>query len=774
MSDAPLDPGTLPSNTGDGADVSASTSRGDETVGASHALPSGAAPAALDAQNEAVSGKKGLEPSSLSFAVSKATAPHPVPRHAEVDHPSLYFNRELSWLDFNWRVLAQALDERTPLLERVRFMCITYSNLDEFFRKRVGGLKRQAAAGVTRLTPDGRTPQEQLRLSREAALPMHARLDEAWEEMLKPLLREEVGIHLCSYEELDRSEQAYVDEYFHRTIFPILTPLAVDPGHPFPHISNLSLSLAVMLRHPTRGTEHFARIKVPTARGRWVALRSPRHYVPVEEVIQHNLHELFRGMEVVSAHAFRITRNAEVGREDEEVDDLLEMISDELRERRFAPVVRLEVDAAMPAQLRELLMRELLLHEEDVYETVGLVDLSGCNELANVNAPEYHFEPWEPTTPVRLLRTAEGDQTIFDVIRQGDLLVHHPYESFRTTVQRFIEEAAVDDRVLAIKQTLYRTSDESPVVEALIKAAEAGKQVAVLVEVKARFDEENNMEWGARLEKAGVHVTYGLVGLKTHAKVTLVVREDDDDLRTYCHFGTGNYNPSTARFYTDFGLFTCDPDIGTDLVNLFHYLTGYAPEQHYRRLLVAPKAMRRRFVDLIRYEVARHKRDGNGRIVAKMNALDDVEMIQELYRASQGGVPVRLIVRGHCRLRPGLPHFSENIEVRSIVGRFLEHTRAYVFGPEGEERVFIGSADWQRRNLDDRVETIVEVEDAAARARILRILDLAFADERQSWVLQPDGSNVPLVPSSPENEMGFQEVLMDRARRRLTEALWDR
>ncbi len=711
---------------------------------------------------------------ALPFCVPRATSPRPVPPGARLDDPSLYFNRELSWLDFNWRVLAQAIDERTPLLERVRFLCITYSNLDEFFRKRVGGLKRQAAAGVTKLNPDGRTPGEQLALAREAALTMHERLNSVWEETLKPLLHQQVGIKLCAYSSLDAADRAPLDAYFLRNIFPILTPLAVDPGHPFPHISNLSLSLAVLLRHPVRGTEHFARIKVPTSRGRWVPLPGkPRHYVPVEDIIRHNLHELFRGMEVESAHAFRITRNAEVGREDEEVDDLLEMISDELRERRFAPVVRLEVDADMPHHARELLMRELSLTADDVYETRGIVDLSGCNELAAVNAPQFSYPPWEPIVPTRLKNTAEGERNIFDVIRHQDLLVHHPYESFRATTQRFVEDAALDPRVVAIKQTLYRTSDQSPVIEALIRAAEEGKQVAVLVEVKARFDEENNMEWGARLEKAGVHVTYGLVGLKTHAKVTLVVREEDDGLRAYCHFGTGNYNPSTARFYTDLGLLTCKADLGHDLVNLFHYLTGYAPEQRYRRLLVAPRAMRRRFVELIRHEVARQQQDGTGRIVAKMNALDDVGMIEELYRASQAGVPIDLVVRGHCRLRPGVAHFSENIRVRSIVGRFLEHSRVYCFGQGERARLFIGSADWQRRNLDDRVETIVEVEDGMARGRLMRLLEMALADERQSWVMASDGSYQPLMPTTPAREASFQEVLMERARGRVAEPSWD-
>ncbi len=484
--------------------------------------------------------------------VPHATHPSAVPKRATVAHPSLYFNRELSWLDFNTRVLVQALDERVPLLERVRFLCIAAANLDEFFRKRVGGLKRQVEARVTTLTPDGRTPAQQLALAREAVLPVYAALVETWEQTLRPLLREVVGLHLHHYADLDDDQQDALNAHFRTHIFPILTPLAVDPGHPFPFISDLSLSFAITLRHPARGTEHFARLKVPTHRGRWLPLGEPLHYVPVEEVIRHNLHELFRGMEILSAHLFRVTRNVEPEREDDETTDLVEMIEVELRERRFAPVVRLEVEADMPPHVRELLARELELSEVDVYESTGLIDLTDCSALSGVTAPEHVFAPWEPVVPPRLARRNLPDG-IFGVIREGDLLVHHPYESFRASVQRFVEEAAADPHVVAIKQTLYRTSDESGVVEALIRAAEAGKQVAVLVEVKARFDEENNLEWGEKLEQAGVHVTYGLVGLKTHAKVTLVVREEDGRLRTYAHFGTGNYHPKTARFYTDVG-----------------------------------------------------------------------------------------------------------------------------------------------------------------------------------------------------------------------------
>jgi polyphosphate kinase len=713
----------------------------------------------------------------LPFSVPTATSPRSVPRRAAQDHPFLFFNRELSWLDFNWRVFHQAVDERTPLLERVRFLAITATNLDEFFRKRVGGLKRQLAAGVRALSPDGRTPEEQLALILRAVRPMYQMLINLWEQELKPLLRQEVGIQVHDFASLDENEKARLYAYFQANIFPILTPLAVDPGHPFPFISNQSLSLAIGLRHPARRSVHFARLKVPTSRGRWLSLEQPLHFVPVEQVIANNLGELFRGMEITSVHAFRITRNADMRRDEEEADDLLEMISEELRVRRFAPVVRLEVEASMPAEVRELLVRELSLRPDDVFENDGLIDHGDCAFFSNLKIPEHRFPDWEPIIPTRLIREVEGKDrpSIFEVIRESDLLVHHPYESFRASVQRFVEEAAVDPDVLAIKQTLYRTSDESPIVRALIRAAERGKQVAVLVEVKARFDEESNIEWGQMLEKSGVHVTYGLVGLKTHTKTTLVIREEAGGIVTYCHIGTGNYNDDTARLYTDLGILTAHPEIGADVVNLFHYLTGYAPEQHYRKLIVAPRDMRTRFLQLIRDEISHQKAHGDGRIIAKMNALDDVEIIRELYRASQAGVQIDLVVRGHCRLRPGLPHHSENIRVISILGRFLEHSRIYYFHNHGTPKLFIGSADWQRRNLDDRVESVVPVDDPTLQGRLIRTLQFALADRRSAWDLHSDGHFVQRSPASDEEEVGFQEKLMQRALARIVEvaAPWD-
>ncbi len=699
------------------------------------------------------------------------------PADAPLGHPYLYFNRELSTLDFNWRVLQQALDDRTPLLDRVFFVAITASNLDEFFRKRVGGLKRQAAAGVITPSPDGRTPEEQLALIHDAVVPLYDRLTSFWGEELVPRLREDAGIKILDYENLSSSQQAVADEHFQENIFPVLTPLAVDPGHPFPFLSNLSLSLAVTLHNPKRDKDQFARVKVPSNRDRWVSLPAPHHYVPLEQVIAHNLGDLFRGMNITGAHAFRVTRNADVRREEEEADDLLEMISEELRERRFAPVVRLEVDPSMPPDVRQLLMDELSIGSHDVYETSSILGHVDCMSLSGLDRPEHKYTPWEPIVPPRLRR--EGDPTtlirkgktadypnIFAAIRESDILVHHPYDSFQESVQRFVEEAADDPQVLAIKQTLYRTSENSPIVAALVDAAEQGKQVAVLVEVKARFDEANNIEWGRMLEESGVHVAYGLVGLKTHAKVTLVIRQEDGEPRTYCHIGTGNYNPKTARQYTDVGLFTCNEDIGYDITNLFHYLTGYAPEQHYRELLVAPQNMRRRFEKLIQREIDHATSGGDGRIIAKMNQLNDEGIIQDLYRASQAGVQIDLIVRGHCLLRPRLENYSENIRVISILGRFLEHTRIYYFGNDGDDEIYIGSADWMSRNLNDRVEAIVEVKTPQHKERLMDLLDAALTDQRSAWELEASGRYRQRVPADPNEAMGFQEQLMARARNR--------
>jgi len=721
------------------------------------------------------------EESPAQEPVPRAVSPHMVPEDSKLKHPGLYFNQELSWIDFNWRVLHLALDERTPLLERVRFVAITASNLDEFIQKRVGGLKRQEAAGVRKLSPDGRTPSEQLELILTAVQTMHQTMTETWEERLKPALREQANIVICNYDELSENERVRLHDYFQTQIHPILTPLALDPGHPFPFISNLSFSLAIMLRHPIRDTVHFARLKVPGSLGRWIPLGKPRlngdiqeplRFLPVEQLIAQHVSELFQGMEVRNVHPFRITRNADLRRDEEEAEDLLSMISEEVRERRFAPVVRLEVAKEMPEYDRRLLMRELDLEPKDVFEVNGMLDLTDCNQIADLGLRQFKYGPWEPIIPGRLAHEGETKDTrdIFAIIRQGDILVHHPYDSFGASVQRLVAEAAADDRVLAIKQTLYRTSDESPIIRSLMQAAESGKQVAVLVEVKARFDEANNIEWGRILEDSGVHVAYGLVGLKTHCKATLIVRQEHNGVRTYCHIGTGNYHPKTARLYTDLGLLTCDPDLGYDLVNLFHYLTGYAPDQPYRKVMIAPRDMRRTFNELIKKEINFQESHGNGRIIAKMNALDDLGMIRNLYCASQAGVKIDLIIRGHSRLRPGLAGYSDNIRVVSILGRFLEHDRIYYFHNNNQPQVFIGSADWRNRNLNDRVELITPIDPPELRQRLIDILEEALNDNRLAWDLDAEGNYRLRSQADGESEQNFHEGLMKQAQKRAKKA----
>jgi len=705
----------------------------------------------------------------ITWAVQASAPPPDTP----LDDPALYFNRELSWLDFNWRVVHQAMDARVPLLERVRFLAIAESNLDEFFAKRVGGLRRQWEEGVRQPSPDGRTPGEQLALIRVAAENMHRTMTALWQDTLKPALEREAGLVIATYAALSAAQQREMDAYFRTNIYPILTPLAVDPGHPFPFISSQSLSLAVLLEHPVRGTRHFARVKIPTDRQRWIPL-GPRLFFPVEELVRRHAGDLFPGMRIEGAHLFRVIRSVDLERDDEEVEDLLLMISEELRARRFAPVVRLEAEASMPPIVRELLRNELALGADDIADVEGLLDLDGLYAIADLPIPELRYEPWEPVTPRLLGESGRADAPagIFDVIRAGDVLVHHPYESFTSTVQAFIEAAAADRRVLAIKQTLYRTSENSPVVQALVHAAEAGKQVAALVEVTARFDEEKNIAWAQALERAGVHVTYGLVGLKTHAKVVLVVREEPDGMRTYCHIGTGNYHARTARLYTDIGLLTADPGIGRDVVNLFHYLTGYALEPEYDTLVVAPRDMRQTFLDRIDREITHQRAGGSGRIIAKMNALDDVATVRKLYEASQAGVRIDLVVRGHSRLRPGLPGISENIRVISILGRFLEHDRIFYFGNGGDPEVLIGSADWRRRNLEERVEAAIPVENADLKARLLSVLLRALADNHSAWDLRPDGSYALRHPGAGAIA-DFQRGLMaDAANRREGDQPW--
>ncbi len=700
----------------------------------------------------------------------QATTQLPVPSDAGPGHPSLYFNAELSWLDFNWRVLYQAMDPAVPFVERLRFLAITENNLDEFVMKRVGGLKRMLDAGVVKPSVDGLAPIAQLDLVRAAARRMRDCLARVWQEDIQPQLGARLGIEVGTVEDLAPIEQEELRKIFRDRTYPILTPLAVDPGHPFPFLSNMSVSLAVTLEHKERGTQHFARVKVPL-QDRWVRGTGTRVHVPIEEVVRAFVGELFPGMRVVRAALFRVTRNADVAKDEEVAEDLLKTISEELRERRFARVVRLEVEPSMSAEVRNYLQRQLQLDPEDLYEVPGMLDMSGFWELAAEGPWRQMYEPWEPKIPAEFVGESEEEHPdVFSIIRAGDVMVHHPYDSFSSTVQRFIEDAAQDPSVVAIKQTLYRTSAQSRIIEALVKAAEAGKAVAVLVEVTARFDEADNMEWASVLEEAGVNVTYGVVGLKTHAKVVLVVREEGDCIRTYCHVGTGNYNSDTAQIYADLGILTARPEIGRDAVNLFHSITGFAPDQSYDELIVAPNELRAAIITRLEREMG-HVRDGReGRLVAKMNGLDDSEVIRALYRASQVGVEIDLLVRGQCRLRPGIPGFSDNIQVRSIVGRFLEHDRIVWWGNGGTPEVWIGSADWRSRNLDDRVEVVLPIRDPSLRARLWQSLDVALRDNATAWNLSADGTWNRAQRQPGEEPVDYQRELMARAQRRRLEA----
>jgi polyphosphate kinase len=687
----------------------------------------------------------------------------------DLHDPSLYLNRELSWLEFNRRVLHEALDARTPLLERLKFLSIFSSNLDEFFQVRVAGLKQQLAAGIVERTADGMTPEDQLRrictVVREL-VDQHRQV--LGEEVLPALAAQGLTLHQ-TLAELSPADRTHLDTYFHANVFPVLTPLAVDPGHPFPYISNLSLSLAVVLRG-TDGEEHFARVKVPKILPRWVPLPTANHFIPLEVVIAANLEALFPGIEILGCYTFRITRNTDLQIDNgDEAEDLLSLIQEEVRNRRFAEVVRIEVHASMPQSLRELLLMEFSEQQEpparpltldDLYEIRGLIDTADLLSLSGLDFPSLKDPIFHPATPTRLASA----RNIFDVIREGDILLHHPYDSFANTVERFIQTAAEDPDVLAIKLTLYRTGGDSSIARLLAQAAERGKQVAVLIELQARFDEENNIIWAQRLEDVGVHVSYGVAGLKTHAKVMLVVRREGDTMRRYLHTGTGNYNPKTARVYTDFGLLTASAELGADLTDLFNVLTGFASPAGYRKLVVAPRGMRERFLEMITREVE-HRRAGRpAHIMAKMNALVDPDIIAALYEASRAQVPIDLIVRGICCLRPGLPELSETIRVISIVGRFLEHSRAFYFLNGGEEEVYIGSADWMPRNLDRRIEAVTPIEDPSHRQALRDLLRLLWLDNRQAWELRSDGSYEQRRPLGDEPERATHRLLLERLR----------
>ncbi len=689
------------------------------------------------------------------------TLPHTRPIAALHPDPDVrILNRELSWLSFNERVLTLAAEPATPLLERAKFLAIFAHNLDEFFQVRVAGLMEQRAAGLGPTTPDGMSPGEQLQHIRPVVEDLYAEQSRIFHDEIAPDF-EAAGIRFSDWSDLDDDDREWLVDEFEERVLPVLTPLAVDPAHPFPYISNLSLNLAVRVRDPATGETRFARVKVPPILPRFVVMPDGERFVPLEQVIAAHLDRLFRGMEVVEHHVFRVTRNADLVVEEEEAGDLLQAIESELTRRRFGRVVRLEVEPTIPEAVLDLLVRELAIDPADVIVSRGPLDLSGLWALHELDRPDLKDEPFSTTTQPRLASTAGEPVDLFAAIAAGDILVQHPYDSFTTSVQAFVEQAARDPDVLAIKQTLYRTSGPgSPIVRALLEAAEEGKQVVALVELKARFDEEANIEWARTLEEAGVHVAYGVVGLKTHTKIALVVRAEGATVRRYAHVGTGNYNDRTARIYEDLGLFTADPDVGADLTDLFNVLTGYSRQERFAKVLVAPGSLRDRLLELIERETEAP----DGRIVIKANAVVDQEITEALYRASRAGTSIDLIVRGICCLRPGVPGLSDNIRVRSVVGRYLEHSRIYRFGSERRGRdYFIGSADLMTRNLDHRVEAVVPIESPPLQARLEEILQVLLADTALAWELRPDGSWHKLGTDGTNAHLQLQQLAHRRA-----------
>ncbi len=715
-----------------------------------------------------------------------------------LEDPSLYINRELSWLDFNERVLALGEDRSTPLLERVKFCAIYTTNLDEYYMVRVAGLHDQIDAGVENPSQDGLTPTETIAAIRERVLVLGGRLSECFEAHLRPALADQ-GVHVLAFDRLDDAQRTYLAQHFRRVIFPALTPLAVAPGRPFPYISNLSLSLAVLVRDPTGGETVFARVKVPTeilprfvtippaggsgsppapadpgaaagGAGPSPATSSHATLVPLEDVIAHHLDALFPGMEILDYDVFRVTRDADLEVSDDAAD-LLQAVEDELRRRRFGEIVRVEIGTSCSERLREELIGLLGVREDEVYPVEGLLDMGALWQIVKLpGMPELRNAPYTPVTHPRLLRHEGERPDMFATMREGDVLVHHPYDSFATSVERFVEQAVSDPNVLAIKQTVYRTSDDSPLVPALIAASERGKQAVALVELTARFDERMNIHWAKALEEAGVHVVYGQPALKTHAKCVLVVRREGDGVRNYVHVGTGNYHSATARLYTDFGLFTIDEELGADVTDMFNNLTGYGRPAGYRKALIAPAHLREGLIAQIDATIAAHSPDSPGRIAMKMNALVDGHCIRALYRASRAGVRVDLNVRGICCLRPGIPGVSENIRVVSVVGRLLEHSRIYTFERDGERTVYIASADLMPRNLDHRVELAAPIDSADLRAELMDTLERAFADNQSSWELHADGSWNRRAPGPGERPRNMQLELMELHARRAAEA----
>ncbi|UPO75852.1 RNA degradosome polyphosphate kinase [Arthrobacter sp. Helios] len=662
--------------------------------------------------------------------------------------PDRFLDREISWLHFNARVLELAEDPELYLLERVSFLSIFASNLDEFFMVRVAGLKRRIATGLAVPSAAGLSPIEQLEEITQAGYRLQQRHAEVFARQIRPALAEE-NIHLVSWKELDDASKAQLHRQFAAKVFPILTPLAVDPAHPFPYISGLSLNLAVVVRNPVSGKDFFARVKVPDQLPRLISVDGPRagtvagrtaRFIPLEDMIAEHLDQLFPGMDVVEHYTFRVTRNEDLEVEEDDAENLLQALEKELLRRRFGPPVRLEVTPDINPGVRELLVRELGVEEDEVYTLPAPLDLRGLSPISRIDRPDLHYPKQVPHTSLHLKESETSKPAdVFAAMRRRDILLHHPYDSFSTSVQAFLEQAAADPRVQAIKQTLYRTSGDSPIVDALIDAAESGKQVLALVEIKARFDEQANISWARKLEQAGVHVVYGIVGLKTHCKLSLVVRQEVDGLRRYCHIGTGNYHPRTARYYEDLGLLTANEKVGEDLTKLFNQLSGYAPKSTFKRLLVAPRSVRSGLIDRIEREIANKKAGLPGRVIIKVNSMVDEAIIDSLYRASQAGVQVDVIVRGICSVRPGVPGLSENITVRSILGRFLEHSRVFAFANGGDPVVFIGSADMMHRNLDRRVEALVQLGSPDDITNLIELMDRYLDPGTASWHLDADG-----------------------------------
>jgi len=729
-------------------------------------------PAASTRRNTAAPKTRRKTASTKARGTQKTTVAarkKPVPA-INLDASELYLNRELTWLEFNRRVLHMAADDATPLLERVKFLAIVSSNLDEFFMKRVGGLKQQIAAGIRTPSVDGRTPTEQLRESQVIVRDTHLEQNRIFRQL--HVLLDAEGIQLSRYAELKQGDRKLLRDKFIADIFPLLTPLAMDPGHPFPFISNLALNLLVSLRYPGGSASHYARVKVPMVKGfapRFLRVDNSNTYVKLEDVVSNNLDMLFPGMEITSCELFRVTRNAVVEIEEEEADDLLAMIETELRDRHFAPIVRLQVEKGMDPTHRGMLAAELGLDEAaDVFEVESMMAMRDLFTIAGLDFPELRDPPHKPVDHTRLVHDSRN---IFHIIRErGALLLQHPYESFSTSVERFLRTASEDPKVLAIKMTLYRTSEDSAIVESLVNASRNGKQVAVLVELKARFDEAANIRWARRMEQAGIHVTYGVVGLKTHSKVILVVRKDYNGLRRYTHIGTGNYHAGTAHLYCDLGMLTCDEEITQDLTELFNYLTGYSPPPRYRKILTSPYTLKKALLEKIDREIKHHSKETPGLIQFKMNALEDVDITRGLYRAAQAGVKIDLIVRDTCRLRPGIPGLTENVQVISVIGRFLEHARIYYFQNKGDEEYFIGSADLMKRNLESRVEVVAPVEDAKLRQELRLIIDVQLSSRKHVWEMQADGSYIERKDTSSKKTLSPQDTFIQLAQKRMAAA----